>query len=110
MLVVGLGCVALVALALVCVIKVIKATFRFQLPQVIASICCLCRHRLRHLASTCSVAARLHFVILCFGRSQVQPLSNLQSFVSFVFVCTLAFRKNIFEFCVFVALSCLVLL
>jgi len=40
-LVVGLGCVALVALAL-----------------VVASLCCLCRHRLRHFASTCTVAAR----------------------------------------------------
>ena len=91
MLVVGLGCVALVALALVCVIKVIKATFRFRSPQVIASLCCLCRHRLRHLASTCSVAARLHFVIKCLSGSQVEPLTN--SFSLFcIFVCALAFR------------------
>ena len=39
--VVGLGCVALVALVL-----------------VISSLCCLCRNRLRLLASTCAVSAR----------------------------------------------------
>ena len=30
--------------------------------QVVASLCCLCRHRLRHLASTCTVAARWTFL------------------------------------------------
>ena len=39
--VVGLGCVALVALVL-----------------VISSLCCLCRSKLRLLASTCAVSAR----------------------------------------------------
>ena len=39
--VVGLGCVALVALVL-----------------VISSLCCLCRNKLRLLASTCAVSAR----------------------------------------------------
>ena len=71
--VVGLGCVALVALVL-----------------VISSLCCLCRSKLRLLASTCAVSARenrdtvfcqmrraidlIHFVI----REGVSPDQNIE--------------------------------
>ena len=60
--VVGLGCVALVALVL-----------------VISSFCCLCRSKLRLLASTCAVSARENTYKVTGDKGKQERERNLDS-------------------------------